>query len=140
MKNVEVALEGREMNEGKRSWRWTVGKVNTAEDHIEIRFGNAGDQNWEQWLSIALVSPPKHGQFTVQFLLAANEAREQEMICSVRREIDFYLIEKQEDDPWAYARYHCGTAANLYSLVHWSFFQKGLKPDHDVNLMASGAR
>ena len=29
-----------------------------------------------------------------------------------------------EEDPWEYARYHCGTAANIYSTVHWSFVAK----------------
>jgi hypothetical protein len=40
-------------------------------------------------------------------------------------ELDFYLVEKLERDPWAYAVYHCGTGANMYSRVHWSYFPTG---------------
>ena len=52
-----------------------------------------------------------------------DDARRAEMEAAVRRELDFYLVELGEKDPFAYARYHCGTAANLYSRVHWSFHE-----------------
>jgi hypothetical protein len=77
------------------------------------------DSGWKRLSKIALLSPPKEKKFTVQFLLAAKSPKELKMICEVRRELDFYLIEKKEDNPWAYVRYHCGTAADLYSKVHW---------------------
>jgi hypothetical protein len=111
----------------KHTWRWKEGKVNTTEDHIQISYGNPEDSDWKRWPKIALLSPPKEKQFTVQFLPAAKGRREQDMIRKVRRELDFYLVEKKEENPWGYARYHCGTAANIYSKVHWSFFPKGWK-------------
>ena len=40
-------------------------------------------------------------------------------------ELRYYLLDKGEPDPWNYAQYHCITAANLYSAVHWSFQRAG---------------
>jgi len=115
------------MKQEKYKRRWTEGKVNTAEDHIKIHYGNTKNSVWQKWPIIALLSPPKRNQFTVQFVVAGKGSKEQKMIREVRRELDYYLVEKKEENPWAYARYHCGTAANLYSMVHWSFFPKGWK-------------
>ncbi len=39
----------------------------------------------------------------------------------VGRELTLYLTKLNERDPWLYARYHCGTAANIYSTIHWTF-------------------
>ena len=44
-----------------------------------------------------------------------------------KKELDFFLIEKGEEDPWAYVEYQCGIAVNLYSKVHWTFHPKGWK-------------
>ena len=43
----------------------------------------------------------------------------------VTKELTFYLVEKGEKDPWRYAIYHCGTASNIYSQVHWGYFPIG---------------
>ncbi|MFH0818047.1 MAG: hypothetical protein V1909_05450, partial [Candidatus Micrarchaeota archaeon] len=47
------------------------------------------------------------------------------MLADARYELDFYLVEKDEPDPWAYALYHCNTGANMFSRVHWSYFPTG---------------
>jgi ribosomal protein S18 acetylase RimI-like enzyme len=111
-------------------WRWVAGKVNTAEEHIQISYGKEKDANCKQLPKIAFLSPPKEKNFTLQFLLTAKGPKEQDMIREVRRELNYYLVEKREENPWAYAKYHCRTAANLYSKVHWSFFPKGWKDTH----------
>ena len=49
------------------------------------------------------------------------------MLDGARRELNFYLIELKEKDPWSYACYHCSTATNLYSKVHWEYYYKGYK-------------
>jgi hypothetical protein len=49
------------------------------------------------------------------------------MIAAAKKELDFYLVEKGEMNPWAYAQYHCSTAANMYSTVHWSYFPSGTR-------------
>jgi DNA invertase Pin-like site-specific DNA recombinase len=35
----------------------------------------------------------------------------------------FYLIDKEEPNPWGYAQYYCGTGSNIYSPVRWAFFK-----------------
>jgi hypothetical protein len=47
------------------------------------------------------------------------------MIDAARKELDFYLVEKHGENSWAYAKYHCGTSANICSTLHWSYFQNG---------------
>ena len=36
----------------------------------------------------------------------------------VKKDLNYFLIEKREPYPWKYAAYHCSTAANIYSPVH----------------------
>jgi hypothetical protein len=53
-----------------------------------------------------------------------------EILAEVRSELDFYLVEHPKEfpdtgHPWEYAIYHCGTASNVYSSVHWSYFSAG---------------
>src|SRR5262249_51158704 len=92
---------------------WAEGIVDSTAEHMRLCFGDA-------WTPVALVAPAGVGRYAVEFLLdpaggddAAEAARE------ARRELDFYLDELNEPDPWAYAIYHCGTASNLYSSIHW---------------------
>jgi hypothetical protein len=65
------------------------------------------------------VGAPSGEVFPVQFLLGGASPAEQKMVQDAKDELTFYLAEKGEKDPWAYALYHCNTAANLYSSVHW---------------------
>jgi len=118
------------MKHGLKKCRWVEGEVDTDEEHIELRYGNANESGWESWPKIALVSSPKFEVFTVQFLLAVKGVREQAIIDHVRRQLDFYLVEKREYDQWAYVQYHCGTMANVYSNVHWSFVPKACDRAH----------
>ncbi|HNY51673.1 MAG: hypothetical protein BWY69_01592 [Planctomycetes bacterium ADurb.Bin401] len=103
--------------------QWQEGFVDRSKDHFELRYGLSNTGGWDDWLPVALIGPPTKGAFIVQFLnddkiskISANVFQQ------VKKEIEFYLIEKKEEDPWAYAQYHCGTAANAYSAIHWSFF------------------
>lgn len=107
----------------RRSWKWTEGFVDSEGEHIKITYG---DDN----IPVALVAPPEKRAFTVQFVLSADSSTTnpyQKIFEETRKELDFYLIEKREKDPWAYAIYHCGTAANLYSPVHWVYYEMGYK-------------
>jgi len=80
---------------------------------------------------IALVAPGEGGIFIVQFLdTHGKQDNWKEMMRYVRREIDYYLVELREKDPWAYAIYHCSTAANVYSKVHWGYYPKGYKKEN----------
>ena len=89
-----------------------------------MRYGSADHAGWDSWTRVALVGYKARHTFTVQFLLEANTPEHADMLRAVRRELDFYLVELAEHEPWGYAQYHCGTASNIYSDVHWSFFPK----------------
>lgn len=111
------------MNPSPKAWQWRPGVVDRRQAHFELRYGSATEGGWDNWLPVALVGPPREGVFPVQLLPLDNSGPHEDSLRSkVTRELDFYLVEKGESDPWAYAQYHCGTAANVYSSVHWSFF------------------
>jgi hypothetical protein len=93
-------------------WSWNEGAVNEHEDHLLLTYAPTD-------LAVALVAPPVDGAFPVRFI-AAHDA-ETKAWDAVRRELDFYLLEVGGDDPWGYAIYHCGTMANVYSDVRWSW-------------------
>lgn len=105
----------------KSEWRWEEGPVDKACEHFEIVYGDVNTQMPEEWIPVALVSAPKGTIFTVQFLIETSDRESRKMMDAVRRELDFYLVEKGEPDPWNYAKYHCRTGANVYSEVHWSY-------------------
>jgi hypothetical protein len=58
----------------------------------------------------------------VEFLVDRDSPEHEQAVAKVVEDIEFYLIEKPEPDPWGYAQYHCGTLANVYSHVHWGYF------------------
>lgn len=102
-------------------WDWVDAPVDESATFLELAYRQSPDSLDESLQPIARIGRPKDRLFPVQWLVpvvASNEAA----IEHVRRELDFYLAEKDEPDPWNYAIYHCGTAANLYSPVHWSYF------------------
>jgi hypothetical protein len=81
----------------------------------------------ESALPVALVAEPVGQAFAVEFLqIPELDQGEYERIKqAVMKELTFYLVEKGEKDPWQYAIYHCGTASNIYSQVHWAYFPGG---------------
>ena len=99
-------------------------------EHLEIAYGDIKvSMDCKKWVPIALVSAPNGNRFTVQFLIEANNPEKQTMVDAVRKELDFYLVElsvKGRPDPWNYAQYHCTTASNAYSDVHWSYYKARL--------------
>lgn len=105
-------------------WSWREGTVDPAEEHFEIRYGSARDSDWTAWVSLARVGAPLRRVFPVQFLVDRNDSANALMVQSVVRELDFYLVEKGESDPWRYAQYHSSASSNLYSDVHWLFHGK----------------
>lgn len=104
-------------------WKWTEGKVDPAAPHMKLFVGEWG----EAALPVAVVAEPVGHSFAVEFLKIPDvDPTEYERIKSVvAEELTFYLVEKGEKDPWQYAIYHCGTASNMYSQVHWGYFPSG---------------
>jgi hypothetical protein len=108
-------------------WCWQEGLVDTHGKYIELRHGDAGKNSYEDWCPVARIGKPQKKVFPVEWLIAADSPENESMIIEVRQELDFYLIEKGEPNPWAYAKYHCNTRANMYSSVHWSYFPHGIQ-------------
>jgi len=113
------------MRKEQPQWRWEEGAVDERKEHIELRHGDAGKDPYENWLPVARIGKPKNRCFPVQWLVKSDAVENQALIARAREELDFYLVEKNEPDPWAYAVYHCNTGANLYSLIHCSYFPDG---------------
>ena len=77
---------------------------------------------------VALVGPEIDGKLGVGFLAPRDSDDEilQGVVRDVLHEIGFYLDEAGGPDPWGYAIYHCGTASNIYSSVHWSYVKRSV--------------
>jgi len=102
------------------SWNWSEGPVDRQSDHFEIYYGDASTDP-DEWTLVALVGRSANGMFVFESLVDNAEPENSAMIITVEKELNFYIVEKREPDPWHYLRYHCGTSANIYSKVHWSF-------------------
>ena len=114
----------------REKWQWVKGIVNDKDDHIKI--WHVENEN-----PIALVAPGQDRSFVVQFLLTdkPEDIHTCKLIEEVRYELDFYLVEKREKNPWAYAKYHCNSAANMYSRVLWIYFPKGHIDPHRTRIV-----
>ena len=108
----------------KAESRLLSGIVNRDDEHIELLYGDANNLDPEDFIQVALVAPGPGKRFTVQYTIVADNADARRMVKEVQKELRYYLIELGERDPWLYARYHCGTALNWYSLVHWVYHSK----------------
>lgn len=104
----------------KQKARWRRGGVSSTSEHIEL---TGGDKN----LPVARVAPPVDHTFTVEFLINEELPSNIAILKSAKGELDFYLVEKNELNPWGYAQYHCTTSSNIYSQVHWSYYPEGKK-------------
>lgn len=107
---------------GHNQWEWIEGRVDTDQDHFKINYG-------EDPTAIALVGRGEHQTFVIQFL--ENSSSDAQCLNAVKKELDFYLCEKKERDPWLYAKYHCSTASNVYSDVHWAFYPRSAGDESD---------
>ena len=118
-----------------QTWGWQDGVVNVHGEHIELRYGDADTTAYEQWFPIALIGKPKSRVFPVRWLM--DPGTHERMIDAARKELDFYLVEKREVYPWDYAIYHCNTAANMYSNVHWSYFPNGNREQQHASMIVT---
>jgi hypothetical protein len=103
------------------------GIVNRDGEHIELLYGDSKKVDPKDFIHVALVAPGPGGDFIVQLTVSPEEldAEAIGVIEETQKELNYFLIELGERDPWAYARYHCGTALNWYSEVHWDYYPKG---------------
>jgi hypothetical protein len=96
----------------KSGWSWHAGDVDARGDHLALWHTNIEKP-------VAVVGPPSDHVFPVEF--QPRTTTDPDVLDEVRRELDYYLVELGEPDPWAYAIYHAGTTANIYGSVHWSW-------------------
>ncbi|HKJ38461.1 MAG TPA: hypothetical protein VJ972_06780 [Anaerolineales bacterium] len=113
------------MENTQPEWRWEEGAVDEQKEHIEIRYGNADKTSPKDWIHIARIAKPKDHIFKVEWLVKQDAPEHQTMLADTRRSLNFYLVEKNEPDPWKYALYHCNTSANMYGQDHWAYFPTG---------------
>jgi len=108
------------------SWRWREAEVDEAGDHFELRYGSAREAGWDEWLPVAFVGPPEGKEFPVRFVVGRDDESKADIVKELLSELNFYLVELEQPDRWAYLQYHAGTASNIYSSIHWAFVPKGL--------------
>lgn len=107
------------VNKTETAFRWIEGRVDRTDEHFQLLYGEIGKS-----VPVTLVSKGNGRKFIVEFVYkgAKNNKTGRKILEEAKREISFYLVEKQEQDPWIYAKYHCRTASNLYSSIHWVFY------------------
>ena len=114
-------MSSRDSNTDSTGWIWEEDTVDLDGEHFELRYGDVNTGGYEDWTPIAIIGKPRGRVFPVMWLMTPPEI-DKSIIQAVREELDFYLVDKCEPNPWEYAIYHCGTGANIYSKVHWSYF------------------
>ena len=96
-------------------WRCVEGRVDSAAEHFVIEYG-------DESALIARVGQGAEKTFVIEYQPNPPLKDDiQEATTAVRHEIEFYLLKVGGPDPWAYAKYHCGTMANAYSKVNWGY-------------------
>jgi hypothetical protein len=113
----EMTTSGdRDAPDPESTWSWLVVDVDRRGDHLALWHTNIENP-------VAVVGPPSGQVFPVE--LDAPDSTDPDVLEEVRRELDYYLVELGEPDPWAYAIYHARTIANIYGPVHWSWHPAG---------------
>ena len=103
------------------------GPVDLQKEYIELVYQEDPDSNGNDAVPVALIGRPENNVFPIRWLVETETPENKHMVDLVKRELYFYLVEKEEPDPWAYAQYRCTTASNLYSSVHWFHYPEGDK-------------
>jgi len=105
-----VGARGRQRKPG---FRWVEGPIDKGAEHFVMTYRAESEP-------VASIGKGQRRTFVVQFESRWRELDDDSMN-DIKAELDFYLVELGEPDPWAYAIYHCRTAANVYSRVHWGY-------------------
>jgi hypothetical protein len=93
------------MNGKSNKFSWVEALVDKKTEHLELTYKDNSDP-------VALIGKGNGINFIVQFLINKEQPENKEILRAVSRDIDYYLIEKREDNPWNYAKYHCTSGAN----------------------------
>ncbi len=114
---------------------WSEGFVDQSELHILVRSGGTEIRaNEPEGIDVAVVGPDENEQLIVEFLPMIGVDPEAGQAAKDRA---FHLFELMarggRGDPWSYAKHHCNTGANLYSLVRFAM-RDGRKPVQPIIL------
>ena len=101
--------------------QWVESSVNNASEHLHIRYGDIETSSPKEWLDVARVAFFKQDIFMVEFTIEPINQYNRKILEAVKKELDFYIVEKNEPNVYDYLLYHCSTSANIYSMVHWSY-------------------
>jgi hypothetical protein len=103
--------------------KWREGKVAPTREHIQVLWGPIAGE-YENLVVVARLAPATTAKnprtFVVETVLDPAAPHAADALAAVRKELDFYLVDLKEPNPWAYACYHCSTGANVYGHVHWA--------------------
>ena len=108
--------------------RITEGPVSENEEHIVISYGKI-DTDETPFPTVARVSAPRDGVINLEFLIDDSTTHDAEVMAAVRRQVHWLFLEKSEANPCAYAQYHCTTASNNYSRVHFGWVSETPNPE-----------
>ena len=108
----------------KKKWSWKSNQVDPKKEHLELVYDREKSFKQGDLIVVARVEQPINRVFSVQFLISGDDPSNAKALAEVRRQLDYYLVEKDETAPWEYACYHTGTSANIYSSVHWQHVAK----------------
>lgn len=99
------------------------GIVDREHDYVELLYGDADKLGLSNLVPVAIVAPGQGDCFVVQFTIDADNLSTGliGMLEEVQADLEYYLVNKHEPDPWVYAGYHCSTGSNWYSRVHWVY-------------------
>ena len=100
-------------------------EVNKKDEHFELTYGSADS---DDFLEVALLSKISDKEFSYQFLPNIDENLKKEVL----KDINFYMVEKGEENAWSYAQYHSTTSSNIYSKVHWNFYSANFFEDKKI--------
>ena len=101
--------------------QWVEANVDNASEHFHIKYGDIETSSPKEWLNVARVAFSKQNLFIVEFTIEPINQDNKKILESVKKELDFYIVEKNEPNVYNYLLYHCSTSANIYSMVHWSY-------------------
>jgi len=105
--------------------RWKEGPVDPLKEHLLLTCAPHAGADWDEYFPVARIGPPARNVAQVEILVDRTAPQTSAAVEKVVREISYYLIERQEEDAWGYACYHCGTMSNACSQVHWAHIVPG---------------
>jgi hypothetical protein len=92
---------------------WIEGPVKRDLEHFVLTYGDTNTP-------VAVLGRGPRGRFLLDYE-SGWEGLDSEARDEVMADLNFYLIELRERDPWAYLRHHTGTMSNAYPPVHWGW-------------------